>query len=76
MFEKDDDDFPIKCPNCFEEFYEKVGRIKTRLDAHCPNPQCRLRITYGAEQLNGIFQDCTEGVKHYLRHFIRLKVQE
>lgn len=72
MFEHDDDSFPIKCPSCAKEFYEKVGRIKSGLDSICPD--CGLRITHPAEQFKRLLQDAHKALPDYLRRFVQLDV--
>lgn len=72
MFEKDSDDFPIKCDACGEEFNEKVGRIKSGFDSRCPNPACGLRITHPAEQFRRLLENRNDEMPTYLRRFMRL----
>jgi len=74
MFEKDTDQFPIKCPNCHEEFFEKLGRIQAGLDSRCPD--CQLRITHQAHQVDRILERGSQERVDYLRKFLRLKVDE
>jgi hypothetical protein len=57
MYE-DEDLWPLKCPECGEEFTEKIGRLKTNLSAKCPgikNPigpiPCPMTVTVSAEEL-------------------------
>lgn len=70
MFEKDDDDFPVKCPVCGEEFHEKVGRIKAGLDSRCPD--CKTNISHPATQFTRLLEDRDNAMRDYFRQFIRL----
>ena len=75
MFEQDSDEFPIRCPNCGEEFYEKVGRIKSGLDLRCPHlPDCGARLTNQAEEFDRFLKSDAETRMHYFRQFMRLQV--
>lgn len=76
MFENDDDDFPLKCPNCGQEFYEKVGRIKTGFQVHCPdNPVCGINFTYRAEEFERLLKNCDNEIRDYLWQFKRLTIR-
>jgi len=49
MYE-DDDLWPLKCPECLEEFSEKIGRIKTGERIKCPGADCTISVRYPPEQ--------------------------
>ncbi len=70
MFENDDDDFPLKCPNCLHEFYEKVGRIKAGIDTRCPD--CGTVITHPAGEFQRLLENRNNEIRDYLRRFMRL----
>lgn len=74
MFEKDSDQFPIKCSGCLNEFSEDLGSVKTRLWSRCP--ECGLRITHDAHQLDRVLQNDAQVRVNYLRQFLRLKMDE
>jgi len=68
---QDDDQFPIKCDSCREEFFEKIGRIKTGQVSICPG--CGIRISHPAEQFTLIMGDQSgDARRDYLRRFLRL----
>jgi transposase-like protein len=71
LFEQADDDFPVKCPKCFKEFHEKVGRIKSSLRCICPD--CGLRMTYQTEEITRVLQNTDNALQDYLRQFKRLR---
>jgi hypothetical protein len=57
MYE-DNDLWPIKCPECGEEFTKEVGWLKAHTEVRCPGVLnalgpilCPVTITYGTEQL-------------------------
>ncbi len=72
LFENDADDFPIKCPHCLHEFYEKVGRIKAGERTRCPD--CGVNITHPTEQFNRMLQGQNKAIKDYLGRFMRLAI--
>ena len=47
MYE-DDDLWPIKCPECLEEFVEKIGRMKAGEKSRCPG--CSLNLRHPTEE--------------------------
>ena len=74
MFDKDEDEFPIKCPHCLEEFYENVGRIKAGLHSHCPGVGCGVHLAHPAHQFDQLVTENGEALQDYFRQFKRLTV--
>ena len=73
MFEQDHDDFPVKCPKCHYEFYEKVGRIKSGFRCVCPD--CSLGMTHQAEEFSRVLQNTDNALVDYLGKFKRLRTR-
>lgn len=72
MYE-DNDDFPIKCPHCAHEFFEKVGSIKAGRHTICPELGCGNRIAHPTEQFAFIMSnEGRDARRDYFRRFLRL----
>lgn len=68
----DDDSFPIKCPYCKHEFFEKIGRIKTGVTV-CPASGCHSRIAHPAKEFALILSDQGSNARRdYFGRFMRL----
>jgi hypothetical protein len=57
--DKDKDLWPLKCPECGEEFTKEIGWLKAHTDVKCPGVLntlgpilCPVTITYRKEQLD------------------------
>lgn len=76
LFARDDDDFPVKCPRCKNEFYEKLGSLKLARGTRCPDPACGTNIGLETEQLDRMLKDAREHPNHFWGHFLRLRKPE
>jgi hypothetical protein len=47
MYE-DEDLWPIKCPECLDEFTEQIGRMKAGQQSRCPG--CSLNLRHPKEE--------------------------
>jgi hypothetical protein len=75
---KDEDDWPFKCPECGEEFTEKIGRLKTQtptIAVKCPgivDPlgpiPCSVTLRYSAEEFRLALAKAKAGRHDPFRH--------
>jgi hypothetical protein len=72
MYE-DKDPWPIKCPECHEEFVAEVGRIKAGERIKCPGVDCTLSVWYPAEQFRLMLAEAEAGIFDPWRDMIRLQ---
>ena len=47
---KDKDLWPVKCPECHEEFVAEVGRMKAGEKLKCPAKYCAVNFWYPTKQ--------------------------
>lgn len=76
LFASDDDDFPVKCPRCLNEFHEKVGRLKTGAGTRCTDAACGANLRLTAEQFARARQEAQESPKRWFRQLARLRPPE
>ena len=76
LFASDDDDFPIKCPGCKNEFHEKIGRLKAETEIRCPDPACQIRIGIPHEQFFRALEEARKSPRDFYRQFVRLRVPD
>jgi hypothetical protein len=78
MYE-DNDPWPLKCPECGEEFTKKIGWLKTHFAVKCPgvlNPTgpilCPVTVTYRTEQFClDVAEAKTRGIDPFRHIWIR-----
>lgn len=70
MYE-DDDLWPIKCPECGEEFTEKIGRMKAGEQSRCP--RCLLNLWHPKEQFLLALGEAQAGRSDPWRGMLRLQ---
>ena len=76
LFGSDDDDFPVKCSNCKNEFHEKVGRLKTGQGTRCTDAACGATLKLTAEQFGWMVADARQSPHDFMRNFTRLRLPD
>ena len=75
MFTSDDDDFPVKCPKCLQEWHEKIARLKTG-EIRCPDIACQILIGIRPELVHRALTDARRDPRRYYSQFDRLRMPD
>lgn len=71
LFASDDDTFPIRCPFCHYEFYEKIGRLRTGAEIQCP--ACQKILFYDVKDFLSVLEQGRQNPHDGLEPFTRLR---
>ena len=71
LFASDDDTFPIRCPFCHYEFYEKIGRLRTGAEIQCP--ACQKILFYDVKDFLSVLEQARQNPHGVLEPFTRLR---
>lgn len=61
----DQDEIPVKCPHCLNEFYEKVGSLKNRNKIRCTANYCNSLFWYEPTELGRMLSDAENGLGNF-----------
>jgi hypothetical protein len=70
---QDKDLWPVKCPECHEEFVAEVGRMKAGEQLRCPAKYCALSFWYPTRQFLLTLAEAEAGRIDPWRDMIRLQ---
>ena len=73
LFASDDDGFPVKCPHCKNEFYEKIRSLKANGFVRCTDAGCQTLIRFPKEQFLRVLADARQSPHNFFRQFLRLR---
>ena len=76
LFHGDDDDFPVKCPDCKKEFHEKIGLLKSGKGTRCPDITCQIEIGLSREHFESQLKEARKSPRDYYGQFCRLRLPE
>jgi hypothetical protein len=72
MYE-DNDLWPIKCPECGNEFLEKVSRVNTGERIKCPSVDCSTGVWHPPEQFKLALAQANAGIFDPYGNMLRLQ---
>ena len=67
----DEDDWPVRCPNCGAVTFKKIGWLKVNTSLTCAG--CAVTLSYYRERMNRDLDDALRAVESFSRG---LRVQQ
>jgi transposase-like protein len=67
----DEDDWPIKCPYCLDEFTLKIGWLKTATRYVCPG--CQVDLKNSADRFTSALSEAKDGRLDPWEHMLKIR---